>query len=278
MPVGSAESPALKAVLLDMDGVLFHGERALPDAAEFMRFIAPMPHGFVTNNPVSTPQRLAEKLRRLGLGFPDPDRIVTSAEATAEWLSREKPGFRYFAVGGEGLHAALAKVGSEDSERADYVVIGEGRGLDYDSLTTGINLVLGRGAGLVSTNPDVTVDSVVNGRRIVLPGGGALAAPFSVATGVEPVVIGKPEPALFRMALARLGVEPGDCVMVGDRPDTDILGAQRLGMRTALVRTGRFAPSDPLPAGVAPDWDVDSLGELMACWSKGDEIPGAFRE
>ncbi len=252
-----------KAILLDMDGVLYHGELPLPGAAAFMRAIAAIPHAFITNNPVLPPAVLAEKLRRLALADPDPEQIVTSAEATASWLAHEKPGFRYFAVGGDGLRVALERVGREDSRAADYVVVGEGPGLDYDTLTIGVNLILKRGARLVCTNPDTTVDSVVAGRRIVLPGGGALVAPFRVATGVEPVIVGKPRPALFEMALARLRVAPGECLMIGDRPDTDILGAQRLGMRTALVRTGRFGPGERLPPDVAPDHDVNSLTELL---------------
>jgi len=89
-------------------------------------------------------------------------------------------------------------------------------------------------------------------------------APFEVATGRKAVVIGKPEPLLYEMAMERLGAAPAHCVMVGDRPDTDIAGAARLGMRTALVRTGRFAPGDPWPAGIPrPDWDSESLAELI---------------
>ena len=257
----------VRALLLDMDGVLYHGERALPGAATFLDAIARLPHVFLTNNPIRTPVQVADKLAAMGLPRPDPARVVTSAEATARWLAAERPGFRYFAVGASGLHEVLRAVGRADPDDAEFVVVGEGPGLDYTSLTRGINLILQRGARLVVTNPDTTVDAMIDGRHGVLPGGGALVAPFVVATGRAPLVIGKPEPLLFRMALERLGREPGECVMVGDRPDTDILGAARLGIRTALVRTGRFAPGEPLPAGCpAPDWDVASLGQLRAAW------------
>jgi ribonucleotide monophosphatase NagD (HAD superfamily) len=92
---------------------------------------------------------------------------------------------------------------------------------------------------------------------------------------VEPIVIGKPEPLLFGMALARLGCAPEACLMIGDRPGTDILGAARLGMATALVRTGRFAVGYPWPTGLPPaDWDVGSLTELLA--ELRAAYPGAF--
>jgi HAD superfamily hydrolase (TIGR01450 family) len=166
-------------------------------------------------------------------------------------------------VGADGLDAALREQGRADEDDADFVVVGEGPGLDFESLTTGINLVLRKGARLVVTNPDTTVDATRDGQHFVLPGGGALVAPFVAATGRQPVVIGKPEPLLYEMAMARIGVEPDHCIMIGDRPDTDIAGASQVGMRTALVRTGRFAPGEEYPAGLpVPEWDVGSLQEL----------------
>ena len=261
--------PPFAALLLDMDGVLYRGDAPLPHAARFCRAIARWPHAFLTNNPTRTPAAVRAHLRALGLTPAPRAAVVTSAVATADWLARQRPGFRYFAVGGEGLHRALAARGRPDAAAADFVVVGEGPGLDYDSLTTGINLIL-RGARLVATNPDANLDGTRHGRPVVLPGGGALVAPFAVASGVRPVVIGKPEPHLYEIALHQLGVAAREAVMVGDRPDTDILGAQRLGMRTALVRTGRFPPGAPLPDGVAPpDWDVPDLAALLAAWGLG---------
>ncbi len=247
-----------------MDGVLYHGERALPAALAFMGALGERPHAFITNNPILPPAQVADKLERMGYQRPDERLIVTSAEATADWLAAQKPGFRYFAVGAAGLHLALAEQGSEDPVNADFVVVGEGPGLDFEQLIRGINLILKAGARLVVTNPDLSVDAMVDGEHRVLPGGGALVAPFAAATGQQPVVIGKPEPLLYSMALERIGCEARDCLMIGDRPDTDIVGAVRLGMFSALVRTGRFAPGESWPEGLPrPDWDVMGLGELM---------------
>ncbi len=255
-----------RGLLLDMDGVLYHGERVLPHARAFLEATARLPRVFVTNNPIRTPAEVAARLRDLGLGEIPAGDILTSGVAAARWLAKERPGFRFYAVGADGLHRVLAEQGTEDPEAADFVVVGEGPGLDYDTLTHGLHLLL-KGARLISTNPDATVDAVRDGEHLVLPGGGALVAPFAVASGQTPVPIGKPEPLLYEMALERLGLSAADCVMVGDRPDTDIAGAARLGIRTALVRSGRFAPGEPWPEGLPrPDWDQPDLGALLADW------------
>ena len=250
--------------LLDMDGVLYRGNQPVPGAAGFMLQMEQLPHCFITNNPILSPQQVAAKLNRLGVADARPEQVITSAQATAAWLAEQKPDFRYFAVGAGGLHQALQEKGLEDTTCAEFVVVGEGEGIDYENLTIGINLILQKGARLICTNPDVNVDGTKDGNPLVLPGGAALVAPFVTATGTEPIFIGKPAPALYEMALKQMGLNAEDCIMIGDRPDTDILGAQRLGMRTVLVRTGRFKPGEPLPKGVMPpEWDVDSLTQLV---------------
>ena len=251
------------AILLDMDGVLFHGMNPIDGAIDFMQSIAHIPHVFVTNNPIRLPESIADKMAEIGFKRPDEKLIITSGEATAAWLAQQKTDFRFFAIGADGLHKSLQKYGYEDKENADYVVVGEGEGLDYSVLTTGINLIIKQGAQLICTNPDTSVDAFYRGKRAILPGAGALVAPFIIATGMQPVTIGKPQPLLYEIALQELQLQADECLMIGDRPDTDILGAQRLGMQTALVRTGRFAPRDKLPDDMlAPHWDVDNLKQL----------------
>jgi HAD superfamily hydrolase (TIGR01450 family) len=254
----------MKAILLDMDGVLYHGEKSIAGAVDFMASIEHLPHAFITNNPILPAQSIADRLQRLGFSRPQEDQIITSAHATALWLHQQTPNFRYYAVGGDGLHTALRQYGEEDHLAADYVVIGEGAGIDYGVIARGVNLILAQGASLICTNPDHSVDAFIDGKHCVLPGGGALVAPFAIAAEVDPIFIGKPHALLYEIAMQGLGVTPDQCLMVGDRPDTDIAGAAALGMKTALVRTGRFRPGDSLPADLpAADWDVDSLLDLL---------------
>jgi NagD protein len=251
------------AVLLDMDGVLYRGDCAIPEARTFLRAIADYSYLLITNNSSTTPEALASKLARLGFPEVDPARILTSAIATAAFLHAEKPGFSYFSVGGNGLHEALRRYGTEGADEPDYVVVGEGEGLTYESLTLGINRLIDGKAKLIGTNPDPVLDGTRNGQAIVLPGGGALVAPFAAATGLEPLIIGKPERWLFIEALRRLNRSASEAIMIGDRPDTDIKGAARLGIATVLVRTGRFPPGMVYPNGLPkPDFDVNSLNEL----------------
>ncbi|MCK4710710.1 MAG: HAD-IIA family hydrolase [Gammaproteobacteria bacterium] len=260
------------AILLDMDGVLYHGNQPLKHAIDFMESIQYIPHCFITNNPVLLPQQIADKLETMGFKRPEIENIITSGEATALWLSEQKKSFHYFAIGAQGLHDALSKFGQYDEQCADYVIIGEGAGIDYKSLTTGINLIINHKAKLISTNPDITVDGKIDGKHVILPGGGTLVSPFITATGQQPITIGKPFPLLYEMAIKMLGVKAQDCLMIGDRPDTDINGAANLGMKTALVRTGRFLPNEPLPVDCqAPDWDTLNLHQLQQELSRGTQ-------
>jgi len=254
---------SIAGILLDMDGILYHGDVAIEAAIAFMASIAKIPHCFITNNPIRLPGQIADKLQAMGFDRPQLDQIVTSGEATALWLHQQKPGFRYFAIGADGLHQSLQRYGQADAHKADYVVVGEGAGIDYESLSVAINLVSKQNAQLISTNPDNSVDAMRDGKHWILPGGGALVAPLVVATGVKPLTIGKPNALLYQMALERMNLSAQDCLMIGDRPDTDIQGAASIGMRTALVRTGRFLPNEKYPENLyCPDIDVNSLVEL----------------
>lgn len=255
----------MTAFLIDMDGVLYRGDRVIPGAQAFLESIHAFPHVFLTNNSSQPPEFFRTRMQGLGLPVADDAPLITSAMATARYLANTQPGFRYFAVGGQGLRLALGQVGVPADDYVDFVVVGEGPGLDYDSLIQGGNLLLD-GARLIATNPDANVDH----GDFVLPGGGALLAPFEVMSGQRARVIGKPEAPLFEAGLAALttmgetGLAATQTIMVGDRPDTDILGASRLGMQTLLVRTGRFGPDDTYPDSLPrPTWDVADLRDWL---------------
>ena len=244
--------------LIDLDGVIYKAGFLIPGAKEFLERIADFPSLFLTNNSSVTAQDVASKLNAMGV-ICNPTNVLTSGQATASFLSQEKPNFRYYVVGGKGISAALAEQGVFDEKSPDYVVVGEGEGLNYQTLTTGLNCIL-HGATLIATNPDANLDGEYYGKLCVLPGGGALVAPFEKASGVTAKVIGKPQPEIYRQAMRRLALPVENLVMVGDRPDTDIDGAKRMGMHAILVYTGRFGSDMQYPKNcLLPDMAVDSL-------------------
>jgi len=252
-----------RAFLLDMDGILYHGSKRLPYVLEFLDSFSSTPKLFITNNPIRSPNEVCQGLYNMGIKSITAEQIITSAIATRLWLTKQKTDYSFYAIGASALHKELAKSGTSDSKKADYVIVGEGEGLDYQSLTIGINLISKQGATLVATNPDTSVDSFYNNTHLILPGGGALVAPFAQATGVKPIFIGKPEPYLYNMALQQLQLPAESCLMIGDRPDTDIQGAALLNMKTALVRSGRFLAGDSYPEDLKkPDIDCNDLQQL----------------
>ena len=244
------------ALLFDLDGVLFRGDEPVPNAPETIRTVREIDARivFVTNNSSRTPEQVAAKLTRLGIAA-DPAEVVTSALATADLLAERRVESAY-AIGGAGVIRALEDAGISvlDGEPADvsHVVVGIDEDLTYAKLRTACVLVQA-GAHLVATNADRTFPS--SGGQL-WPGAGALVAAIMAATGVEAEVVGKPFPPLFESALRRSGgAKP---LVIGDRLDTDIAGADALGWDSLLVLTGvsdlrELEVSRVQPSYVAPD-------------------------
>ena len=244
------------SLLFDLDGVLFRGDEAVPGARETLQALRARGFRlvFLTNNSSRTPEQVAGKLGGFGIRA-DPAEVVTSAQATAELLAA-RGGGSVFAIGGDGVVQALTGQGlrlvNGDEPEADVVVVGIDEGFTYAKLRTACVLIRG-GAGFVATNADVTYPAPGG---IVWPGAGSLVAAVAAATGREAEVVGKPFAPLFEAALRRAGgVRP---LVVGDRLDTDIEGANRLGWDSLLVLSGVSTAADldgseVRPTHVAPD-------------------------
>ncbi len=248
----------MKGWLLDMDGVLYCGGRPIPAALAFLRRLqgGGIPYLLLTNHGCLTPTMLSRKLARLGIRVPA-SQIYTSAEATAEWLAHRKVR-RVFMIGERGLVQALRRRGIRMSEKSvKHVVVGLDRRITYDHLRTACRLIT-QGAEFIGTNPDPSYP-VEDG---LAPECGALLAAIQSATGREPRIIGKPEPAIFQQAARRLGVPIRQITMVGDRLDTDILGAKRAGARSVLVLTGHTTRALLRRSPIHPDVIVSGLDQL----------------
>jgi HAD superfamily hydrolase (TIGR01450 family) len=246
---GSKEplSEIFDVALLDLDGVVYVGREAVPKAAEALRDAraAGMRLAFVTNNAARSPQAVAEHLTELGIAA-RADEVVTSSQAAAHYLAdRLPPGARVLVVGTTGLQEALLERGLTPVMRAEdgiaAVVQGYSPTLDWPQLAEGA-VAIGRGLPWVATNMDPTVPSP----RGPLPGNGSLVAALRHATGAEPIVTGKPEPTMHRESVQRSGAQRP--LVVGDRLDTDVEGANAVGCASLLVLTGVTSPRDLLRA------------------------------
>jgi 4-nitrophenyl phosphatase len=257
----------IRALALDGDGTLWRGQEPLPGLREFGAFIGELtlPWVVLTNNSTRTPYDYARKLAGFGLNAP-PERILTCGMATAAHLKRNFPnGTRIYVVGEAGLHQAIASAGyyivPDAAVTATVVVAGGDSTLTYAKLKDA-TLHLQRGARFIGTNPDV----ISPAEEGLLPEAGTIIAALRAATGVEPIIIGKPERPLFDMAVEVLGTPADRCVMIGDRAETDIAGGQRAGMQTILIETGVDDAASAKAKGIKPDAAYASLPEMIAKW------------
>lgn len=256
----------LRHLILDMDGVLYRGDQAIPGTAGFLKFLRERGIGFVlaTNNSTKTPEQYAAKLAGMGVTV-HPDEMLTSAQATAGYLSRiARPGARVFIIGMDGLRTALGRAGfTLVEEGAEYVVVGMDFQVCYERLAQA-TLQIRAGARFIGTNPDLTFPS----ERGIVPGAGALLALLQAATGVTPTVIGKPETAMIEQAMARLGASAATTAVVGDRLETDVLAGRRAGLATLLVLSGITDRAMLARSTIQPDLIFDDVAHLHAVWKE----------
>ncbi len=264
--------------LIDLDGTLYRGREPIPHAAEFIRFLqdAALPYLLVTNNSSRSPEQVAEHLQELGIEVPAAA-VYTSSQAAAQYMQEQRQGNRVHMIGEAGLQNALEAAGFLlDAQTPDYVVQGIDRSFTYAKLTEAARH-LHKGAAYVLTNPDRLLPSDGG----LMPGAGTLAAAITAATGVQPVIIGKPSPIIMAYAIERLGLPAADVWVIGDNAATDIRGGLEAGCRTALVLTGVATSAnvqDQLAAaGVTPDLIAADLRELLTRIMPRDEADSASR-
>jgi 4-nitrophenyl phosphatase len=253
---------AIRAVTLDLDGVVWRGSEPLPGVPDFFLFLREqgIPYMLMTNNSTRTVAEYVTKVD--GLHIPiDGDHIVSSAVVTAEEIARRyPPGTPIYVVGSDSLIRLLTARGNViDPEHAKVVVVGLDVNITYQKLSTAGRLILA-GAEFIGTNGDKTFP-VPDG---LMAGAGSLIAAVQTMTGCKPRLMGKPEPVMYQAALERLGTPPAQTLMIGDRLDTDILGAQQVGMATALVLSGISTAADIGP--ITPDGVFQHLADLESAW------------
>ena len=262
---GGPLSAAHDVALLDLDGVVYVGPDAVPGVPEALSDVrsAGMRLGFVTNNAARTPEQVAEHLTELGVDA-EPEDVITSSQAAATVVAELLgPGARVLPVGGPGVATALRAAGLTVVDRAedhpDAVVQGYGREVGWAQLAEAV-VAVRNGARHVATNTDATIPSP----RGPLPGNGAMVGVVSAVTGRQPLVTGKPDPAMHAECVRRTGARRP--LVVGDRLDTDIEGARagRGGQPARVHRRHRSRARCSLPRpDTAP---TAGAGRGAGCW------------
>lgn len=261
----STNLSSIRHLLIDLDGVLYRGDSALPGAESFIQWLGAHDIRFrlVTNNATLTPQQYVQKLAAMGIHVAPSD-VFTSALATARYFQEQQQSDkRAFVIGETGIVQALTDIGmTVTDQNPDWVVVGLDRHLTYDKLAAAA-LAIEAGASFLGTNPDTSFPSEAG----LVPGAGALQAALVATTGRVPIVIGKPQPLMLELAMSDLGSTAETTAMLGDRLDTDIKAGNDLHMATILVLTGVSHRADIDSTGIRPDLVVPNLPTLIDTWA-----------
>ena len=256
-----------ETLLLDLDGVIYEGKNSIVDAVESIAFLKAkgVQVGYITNNASRTSDAITEQLESFGLEL-DADDVITSAQAGAELLKDLVPqGSKVLVVGGEGLRSNVSLAGfqvvesSKDSPAA--VIQGFDPTVGWQQLAEA-SYAIQQGAKWVATNQDWTIPR----EEGLAPGNGTLVSAVHTAVGQLPVVAGKPEKAIFETALSHFGTS--SAIYIGDRLDTDVLGANRAGLGSALVMTGVTTRKELLAARAdsRPSYILGTLKDLLSSY------------
>ena len=250
-----------KGYICDMDGVIYHGDRLVDGAKEFVDWLKNQNKSFLflTNSSAKSPKELKQKLARLGIDV-DAEHFITSAQATASFLASQNPNVGVFVIGESGLINALHDAGFYiDQVNPMYVVVGESRTYNFEQIETAVHLVLA-GAKLIGTNSDLTGPS----EKGIVPACRALVAPIEMATGRHAYFIGKPNPLMMRHAIKKIGGRLEDTLIVGDRMDTDIIAGIESDIETALVLSGITRREDLAMYPYQPNYILDRAADIMS--------------
>lgn len=267
----------IRAMIIDMDGVLWHGSIPQPGLREFFATLRDLDIRFIlaTNNASQTQDQYVKKLAGMGVTV-SREQVLTSGMATALYLAEHHipASTRVFVVGEDGACDPLREQGfiltdlyelptpkTPDAKGADIVVCGKDSTLSWAKLATA-TLNIRAGAKFVGTNGDTTLPTEYG----VTHGNGAILAALTAATGVTPTIIGKPEPIMYRQAMKLLGSDPAETIAIGDRLETDILGAVRTGIRSLMVLTGISSEDDLHGCDYQPTWlmpDIIAVAEAL---------------
>jgi len=265
-------------LLADLDGVIYEGTKAINGAVSAINDLQSqgIRVGYVTNNSSRKPETITEQLQGFGISS-KPEDIISSGQTAVELLATKIPaGSKVLVVGGDGLRARVTAGGFEivdsSEENPAAVIQGFAPDVSWRDLAEA-SYSIQKGAVWVATNNDWTLPQ----EKGVAPGNGTLVSAVHTAVGAFPLFAGKPEPAIFETALKVFN--SANALFVGDRLETDILGANRAGISSVLVLTGISSRKDVLAASVEerPTYIIDSLQELLSPYEKPEQTKRGWR-
>ena len=248
-------------LILDMDGVLWRDSQPVVDLPTTFSTI--QRRGWkvtlATNNATLSVEQYLHKLRSFGVTLA-PEQIVNSSMAVVHYLSHRYPeGGTVYVIGEHGLLQTLAEANFHHSEKAVLaVIVGMDRKITYEKLRLA-TLLIRSGIPFIGTNPDKTFPTPEG----LVPGAGAILAAIEVATSTQPIIVGKPSPEMYLLAMERMGSSPRTTLVVGDRLETDIAGGQQLGCKTGLVLSGVTDLQTARSWVPSPDWIEPDLTALL---------------
>jgi HAD superfamily hydrolase (TIGR01450 family) len=263
-----------RAVLLDLDGVIYRGDRLLPGAQEFVAWLEATgrAYRYLTNNSMSSCAEVAARLRHLGVAARD-EQVITASDATVSLAARRWPGQAAWIVGLPPLRQMAARAGLRvlnlarsdapddpaiSAESASVVLVGLDRSLTYEGLRLATRALLA-GAAFVSVNrdPQLPVEDGVD------PGCGSIVAALETATRCTAESVGKPAPGLLLEALSELRADPASAVMIGDALEMDIAAGQAAGIDTILLLSGLTSPERAAQWTPPPTLTARDLADLL---------------
>lgn len=256
----------IKSFLLDLDGTIYLGRGIIPGAAEFIQYLrdSRRPFLFFTNNSSKNARDYANKLSAMGIAC-NSDDVLSSGEATVRYLLSETTHRRVFAVGTPSFETELRDAGIELTEtNPAAVVLGFDSTLTYAKLERAC-LLLRKGLPYFATNPDKVCPTEYG----YIPDCGSIAALLREATGRTPEFIGKPNPAMIRMGMQKIGATPDTTAMVGDRLYTDMQMAYNAGTVSVLVLSGETKRADLDAVSRRPDFAFESVRDLYEALRAG---------
>jgi len=254
---------AYTTYLIDLDGVVYRGETLIPGAKEFIAWLdlTQKKYLFLTNNSFASENQVLQKLARLGIQS-NSSHVLGAAQAAVQNIAHRYPGATVYIIGEEPLFDMARtydlKLATSNARHADVVLVGLDRTFNYEKLTSAVQAIMA-GATFIAVNRDALLPIAGD----LIPGCGTMVAAIAAGSGVQPEIVGKPEPTLLQEAMLRLGSTTEETVMIGDVLEADIQAGLAAGVHTMLVLSGKETRASLAKSTMQPEHVFADLSDVQ---------------